>query len=65
MLSYDDYRDYEELRTINIGFSVTGILFVVAVERELEDGEEITRLISARKADKFEIQKWENNNGSK
>ena len=66
LVTFDDDRsDYRELRVINIGFTMAGILCVVSVERDLEDGQETTRIISARKADKDEMNQWRNNNGFK
>jgi uncharacterized protein len=46
-----DYRyDYGEERTITVGLGLRGILYVVTTEV----AEEITRIISVRKADSYE-----------
>jgi uncharacterized protein len=55
-----DWRgDYGETRIQTIGRSTLGILFVVYTERVLGDGQEIIRIISARKADKRERREYE------
>ncbi|TQV74250.1 BrnT family toxin [Exilibacterium tricleocarpae] len=47
-------HNYGETRIQTIGKSRLGILLVVYTERTYEDGEEVIRIISARKADKRE-----------
>jgi len=55
-----DYREnYGETRYQTIGKVHFGILLVVYTERASEDGEEIVRIISARKADKRERKEYE------
>ena len=56
----DRRHNYGETRVQTIGRSQLGILFVVYTERGYEDGEEIIRIISARKADKQERRDYEN-----
>jgi uncharacterized protein len=55
-----DWRhNYGETRVQTVGESKLGILFVVYTEREYEDGEEVIRIISARKAEKSERRAYE------
>ena len=55
----DRRRNYGETRIQSIGKSKLGILFVVYTERGYEDGEEVVRIISARKANKQERSDYE------
>jgi uncharacterized protein len=50
----DDRFEYGEERIITLGCSSGNILAVVSVERIKQDGEEIMRIISVRKAVKRE-----------
>jgi hypothetical protein len=53
--SPDDRFDYSEERMITLGLGRNDVLAVVSVERTYsDDGEEITRIISVRKAVKHE-----------
>ncbi|MBX9877467.1 MAG: BrnT family toxin [Candidatus Obscuribacterales bacterium] len=52
--SYDDEERWE-----TIGLARGLILFVVYTERKNEDGQEVTHLISARKADKRERERMD------
>lgn len=55
-----DWRhNYGETRVQTVGKSKLGILFVVYTEREYEGGEEVIRIISARKAEKDERRAYE------
>ena len=54
----DDRFDYEEIRTVTAGRSGSKVLFVVSTElNRTEDGKEITRIISVRKA-KWHEENW-------
>lgn len=55
----DSRQNYGEIRMQTIGRSELGLLFVVYTERGIEDGEEVVRIISARKADKRERRDYE------
>ncbi len=55
----DRRHNYGEARVQTIGRSQLGILFVVYTERGYEDGEEIVRIISTRKANKQERRDYE------
>ena len=50
----DDRFDYGEERTITLGLSAGRVLYVVSAER----GEDCTRIISARKAEDDEIERY-------
>jgi len=51
----DDRFDYDEIRTVTAGRSGSKVLFVVSTELDrTEDGNEITRIISVRKAKWYE-----------
>lgn len=51
-LLFDDRHDYGEERTITVGMSPHGVLYVVTTER----GEEFLRIISVRRANAYEIE---------
>jgi uncharacterized DUF497 family protein len=56
---YDqEHSTKEEDRFIRIGMSFAGILVVVFCERVKLNGEEVTRIISAREADSREVDKY-------
>jgi uncharacterized DUF497 family protein len=51
----DDRYDYGEIRLVTAGRNGGKVLIVVSTEREPEDdGEEVTRIISVRKAKPYE-----------
>jgi uncharacterized protein len=52
-------RDYGEKRIQTIGAVSFGILLVVYTERVQEDGQEVVRIISVRKASRKERQEYE------
>ena len=54
----DDRHDYNEDRIQTIGKLKFEILFVVYTERDYEDGEEVVRIISARKANRREVEQY-------
>ncbi|MBP9681574.1 MAG: BrnT family toxin [Bacteriovorax sp.] len=61
-----EYHDLEhstkdEDRFIRIGMSFSGVLVVVFCERLNLNGEEVTRIISARNADSREVDKYYEN----
>jgi uncharacterized protein len=61
-----EYHDQEhstksEDRYIRIGMSVPGVLVVVFCERVDLNGEEVTRIISARKAEPREVDRYYEN----
>ena len=56
----DFRRNYGEKRIQTIGKVSFGILLVVYTERINENGQEIARIISARKASRKERQEYEN-----
>jgi uncharacterized DUF497 family protein len=56
-----EHSTKEENRYIRIGMSVMGVLVVVFCERVSLNGEEITRIISARKAEPIEVDKYYEN----
>lgn len=62
-LEYHDqeHSTKEEDRFIRIGMSFSGVLVVVFCERVNLNGEEVTRIISARKADSREVDKYYEN----
>lgn len=51
----DDRFDYGEVRIITLGLNERRVLFVVTTE----PGEECTRIISVRRAEIYEIEKYE------
>ena len=51
---FDEQFDYGEVRIITLGSTPRGILFVVSTER----GENLTRIISVRKAEDDEIERY-------
>lgn len=56
---YDMRRDYAEKRIQAIGRVSFGVLFVVYTERVNRDGEDVVRIISARKASRKEREEYE------
>lgn len=56
-----DHSTKDEDRYIRIGLGIPGILVVVFCERLSIDGEEVTRIISARKAEPKEVDKYYEN----
>jgi len=56
----DSRRDYGEIRIQTIGKVSFGVLFVVYTERVNENGQDIVRIISVRKANKKEKMEYEN-----
>jgi uncharacterized protein len=56
-----EHSTKEEDRFIRIGMSFPGVLVVVFCERVNLNGEEVTRIISARKADSREVDKYYEN----
>lgn len=55
----DNRSEYGEIRYQTIGKVSLGILFVVYTQRVYEDGKQFIRIISARPANKKEIQAYE------
>ena len=55
----DGRQNYDEVRYQTIGRVSFGILLVVYTDRYTEDGEEVARIISARKATKQERREYE------
>ncbi len=55
----DHRKQYDEIRMQTIGMSKLGLLFVVYTERAYEEGEEVIRIISVRKANKREKRDYE------
>jgi hypothetical protein len=62
-LEYHDkeHSTKDEERYIRIGMSISNVLVVVFCERININGEEITRIISARKAEPREVDKYYEN----
>ncbi|MDH5730612.1 MAG: BrnT family toxin [Gammaproteobacteria bacterium] len=55
----DGRENYDEARYQTIGRVSFGVLLVVYTDRYTEDGEEVARIISARKATKQERREYE------
>lgn len=51
---FDEPHSAEEDRFISIGLTQKGLMVVVAFTERTKEGRELIRLISARRADKFE-----------
>jgi uncharacterized protein len=54
----DDREDYGEVRTIALGLSGDTVLQVVYTCRRHRRGENIIRIISARKANRYDAEKY-------